>query len=55
MNMDANLERLRSIESFSSLVTYLRDILGWEFETEDVEDLTYAYTASEFGLDARTR
>lgn len=52
--MDANLERLRSIESFSSLVTYLRDVLGWEFETEDVEDLTYDYTTSEFGLDPKT-
>jgi hypothetical protein len=49
--MDANLERLRSINSFPLLVTYLRDVLGWEFETEDVEDLTYDYAVSEFGLD----
>lgn len=49
--MNQDLERLRSINSFQLLVRYLRDVLGWEFETEDVEDLTYDYTASEFGLD----
>src|SRR5439155_2658978 len=45
------LERLRSIKSFSELLTYLRDVLNWEFETEDIEDLTYDYSATEFGLD----
>jgi type I restriction-modification system DNA methylase subunit len=52
--MNQDLERLRSINSFPSLVKYLRDVLGWEFETEDVEDLTYDYTASEFGLDPKS-
>ncbi len=48
--MNTDLERLRSIKSFPQLVTYLRDVLDWEFDTEDVEDLTYDYSASEFGL-----
>jgi Eco57I restriction-modification methylase len=52
--MNQDLERLRSINSFPLLVTYLRDALGWEFETEDIEDLTYDYTVSEFGLDPKT-
>jgi type I restriction-modification system DNA methylase subunit len=52
--MDNNLERLRSITSFHELVTYLRDELDWEFETEDVEDLTYDYSAAEFGLDVKS-
>jgi len=39
--MNHDLERLRSIKSFPSLVKYLRDHLDWEFETDDVEDLTY--------------
>lgn len=47
-----NLERLTSIKSFSELVTYLRDVLDWDFETQDVEDLTYEYNAADFGLDA---
>jgi type I restriction-modification system DNA methylase subunit len=51
--MTQNLERLRSIKSFPSLVKYLRDELDWEFETEDVEDLTYEYSAAEFGLDKK--
>ena len=52
--MNTDLERLRSIKSFPSLVKYLRDDLDWEFETDDVEDLTYEYNASEFGLDTKS-
>lgn len=33
---------------------YLRDDLGWEFETDDVEDLTFDYEPEELGLDAKT-
>ena len=52
--MDNNLERLRSIQSLSELFAYLRDVLAWEFETDEVEDLTYDYTVSEFNLDPTT-
>ncbi len=52
--MNQDLERLRSIKSFPSLVKYLGDELDWEFETEDVEDLTYEYNAAEFGLDTKS-
>jgi type I restriction-modification system DNA methylase subunit len=52
--MTQNLERLRSIKSFPSLVKYLRDELDWEFDTEDVEDLTYDYSPAEFGLDSKS-
>lgn len=52
--MNQDLERLSSIKSFPSLVKYLRDELDWEFETEDVEDLTYEYSPAEFGLDAKS-
>jgi hypothetical protein len=51
--MTQSLERLRSIKSFPELVKYLRDELDWEFETEDVEDLTYEYSPAEFGLDSK--
>lgn len=52
--MNQDLERLSSIKSFPQLVTYLRDALDWEFETEDVEDLTYEYSPAEFGLDSKS-
>ena len=52
--MNQDLERLRSIKSFPSLVKYLRDELDWEFETEDVEDLTYEYSPAEFGFDTKS-
>src|SRR5215212_6145050 len=52
--MDNNLERLRSIKSFPSLVKYLRDELDWPIESDDVEDLTFEYDAEELGFDART-
>src|SRR5258708_23601073 len=54
--MNQDLERLRSIKSYDQLINYFRDRegLGWEFETEDIDDLTYEYSATEFGLDARS-
>ena len=52
--MTQDIERLRSIKSFPSLVRYLRDELDWPIESEDVEDLTFEYEAEELGLDART-
>jgi type I restriction-modification system DNA methylase subunit len=51
--MSAGLEQLKSVKSLSSQIQYLRDELGWEFETDDIEDLTYDYDATEFNLDAR--
>ncbi len=52
--MSQNLERLRLIKSFPSLVKYLRDELDWPIESDDVEDLTFEYEAEELGLDAKT-
>lgn len=52
--MTQDLERLRSIKSFPSLVKYLRDELDWPIESDDVEDLTFEYEAEELGLDAKT-
>lgn len=52
--MANDLDRIRAIKSFPSLIKYLRDDLGWEFETDDVEDLTFDYEPEELGLDAKT-
>jgi hypothetical protein len=52
--MDNNLERLRSIKTFPSLVRYLRDELDWPIESDDVEDLSFDYQPEELGLDAKT-
>ncbi|MBA3712182.1 MAG: DNA methyltransferase [Pyrinomonadaceae bacterium] len=52
--MAHDLDRVRAIKSFPSLIKYLRDDLGWEFETDDVEDLTFDYEPEELGLDAET-
>ena len=48
------VERLRSIRTFPSLVKYLRDKLDWPIESDDFEDLTYDYEPEELGLDAGT-
>jgi predicted helicase len=52
--MDANLERLRSIKTFPSLVKYLKEELDWPIEPADVEDLTFEYEPDDLGLDAKT-
>lgn len=46
------IERLRSIQDFRSLVSYLRQELDWPIsEDMAVEDLVYNYTPEEVGLD----
>jgi predicted helicase len=49
-----DIERLRSIKTFPSLVKYLRDELEWPIESESFEDLTFDYVAEELGLDPKT-
>ena len=52
--MDGNeLERLRSIKTFPSLVKYLRDELDWPIETDDFDDLTFEYEPEELGIDSK--
>ena len=53
--MDNNLERLRSIKTFPSLIKYLRDELEWPIESDDVEDLSFEYEPEELGLDPKTK
>lgn len=48
----ADVERLRAIKTFPSLVKYLRDELGWPIETENFEDLTFDYQPEELGIDS---
>src|SRR4030042_137515 len=49
-----DIERLRSIKSFPSLVKYLRDELDWPIESEDFDELTFEYEPDELGIDAKT-
>ena len=48
--LPADIKRLQSIQSFDSLVTYLRDDLDWPLEDVDIEDLTFEYSPEELGL-----
>ena len=46
-------ERLARIRSFTQLVAYLRDELGWPIDSDDFEELTFEYTPEELGIDAK--
>ena len=48
-----DLERLRGIKTFSSLVKYLRDDLDWPIESEDFDDLTFDFEPEELGIDPK--
>ena len=50
---DPDVDRLRSIKTFPSLVKYLRDELDWPIESEDFDDLTFDYEPEELGIDAK--
>ena len=49
-----DLERLRGIKTFPSLVKYLRDDLDWPIESEHFDDLTFDFEPEELGIDLRT-
>lgn len=49
-----DVERLRSIKTFPSLVKYLRDELEWPIDSDDFDELTFDYEPEELGLDAKT-
>ncbi|MHC8597718.1 type ISP restriction/modification enzyme [Arenicellales bacterium IMCC55707] len=51
---DKDVERLRSIKSLPSLIKYLRDELGWDVPTDDIEALTFDYSPEELGIDPKT-
>ncbi len=53
MTLD-NREQLRAINTFPSLVEYLRDELDWPIDTEDFEGLTFEYSAEELGIDEKS-
>jgi predicted helicase len=45
------LERLKEIRTFPSLVKYLKTELDWPITTDDIDEITYDYEAEELGLD----
>ena len=45
-----DIQKLRSLTTFESLVDYLRDELDWPIEAEKAEDITFEYTPEELGL-----
>ncbi len=49
-----DLERLRGIKTFPSLVKYLRDDLDWPIESDDFDDLTFDFEPEELGIDPKT-
>lgn len=51
---NADVEPLRSIKTFPSLVKYLRDELDWPIDSDDFDELTFDYEPEELGLDLKT-
>jgi hypothetical protein len=50
----SNYSVLTKVKDFESLIDYLRDELDWNFQAEDIEDLTFDYEPEELGLDEAT-
>jgi hypothetical protein len=46
-----DVERLREIRTFPSLVKYLRDELDWPIEADDFEELVFDWEPDELGID----
>jgi len=52
--MNPEIERIKQIKTFPSLVKYLCEELDWQIEDEDIEDLTFEYEPEELGIDRET-
>jgi predicted helicase len=44
--------KLKEITSFASLVSYLRDEMGWPVDGDDLDPISFDYTAEELGIEA---
>ncbi|MCL4283476.1 MAG: N-6 DNA methylase [Fimbriimonadaceae bacterium] len=54
MRQDANVvNRIKEVQSFPSLLKFLRDDLDWPITSDDVEDLTFDYSPDELGFDKK--
>ena len=49
--MNKAAQKLREISTLDSLVTFLRDEMGWPIETDNFEDVVFEYSAAELGID----
>lgn len=47
-------DRLRAINTFPSLVKYLREELDWPIDTDDFEELFFEWEPEELGIDIKT-
>ena len=45
-----DIDRIRQVDDFESLITFLRDELEWPLEAEDIEELSFEYEPEELGL-----
>jgi hypothetical protein len=45
-----DIDRIRQVDDFESLIVFLRDELDWPLETEDIEELSFDYEPEELGL-----
>lgn len=46
--------QLAAIRTFDQLIGYLRDWMGWPIDGDDLEELTFEYTAEELGIDPKS-
>lgn len=54
MRHDAQvINRIKEVQSFPSLLKFLRDDLDWPITSDDVEDLTFDYSPDELGFDKK--
>ncbi len=52
MSAPPTSDRLRNIKTLPQLVAYLRDACSdWPIESDDADEITFDYQASELGLD----
>nr|MBC8217898.1 N-6 DNA methylase [Planctomycetota bacterium] len=45
-----NIDKIRQVDDFESLIVFLRDELEWPLEAEDIENLYFDYDPEELGL-----
>jgi hypothetical protein len=45
-----DIDRIKQVDDFDSLIVFLRDELEWPLEAEDIEELSFDYKPEELGI-----
>lgn len=47
-------EKIQSISTFPALVKFLKEDLGWNLQSDEIDDLSFDYEPEDLGIDSKS-